>query len=142
MVTATDPFGEFHRLAQRLLGEGTTTHPTVMPMDAWRDENTFVVELDVPGVSGDAVDIEVERNVLTVTVERPAPNPDGEMLAAERPFGVFSRQLVLGDDVDPGQARAEFDAGVLRLSIPVIEKPQSRKIEVQAGSNPRTAISS
>lgn len=142
MVTGTGPFGEIDRLARQLLGQGTAGRPAVMPMDAWREEDTFVVELDLPGVSGNAVDIEVERNVLTVTAERPTPDPDTEMLASERPTGVFSRQLVLGDEVDLGGTRAEYDAGVLRLTIPVRERPQPRRIEITDGENQRTAISS
>ena len=141
MRTRTDPFRELNRLADQLLGEGTPSHPAVMAMDAWSDGNTFVVEFDLPGVRPDAVDIAVERNVLTVTAERPGPDPDTEMLAAERPTGLFSRQLVLGDHVDLERASAEYDAGVLRLSIPVTEKARARKIEVASHGEP-SAISS
>jgi HSP20 family molecular chaperone IbpA len=58
-----------------------------MPMDAWRDGDTFVVELDVPGVAADSIDLDVERNVVTVRAERPGPAQDTELLAAERPRG-------------------------------------------------------
>ncbi len=51
----TDPFREFDRLAQQVLG--TTARPAAMPMDAWRDGDDFVVALDLPGVSVDSVDI-------------------------------------------------------------------------------------
>lgn len=141
MRTRTDPFRELNRLAGQLFGEGTPSHPAVMAMDAWSNGNTFVVEFDLPGVRPDAVDIAVERNVLTVTAERPGPDPDTEMLAAERPTGLFSRQLVLGDHVDLERASAEYDAGVLRLSIPVTEKARARKIEVASHGEP-SAISS
>ena len=65
-----------------------------MPMDAWRQGDSFVVEFDLPGMSPETLDIDVERNVLTVKAER-TRNGDGEMLAAERPNGLFSRQLML-----------------------------------------------
>ena len=130
MLMRTDPFREFDRLAQQLLGSGTTSRPTVMAMDAWREGDTFVLEFDLPGVPPDSVDIDVERNVLTVRAERPAKNGDSELLAAERPTGVFSRQLVLGDNLDLEQVHAAYDAGVLRLVIPVAEQAKPRKIEV------------
>ena len=110
-------------------------------MDAWSDGDTFVLEFDLPGVRHDAVDIAVERKVLTVTAHRPTPDPDPEMLAAERPTGLFSRQLVLGDQVDLERAKAEYDAGVLRLRIPVTERDTARNIDVGSQAEP-TAISS
>ena len=71
-----------------------------MPMDAWREGDTFIIEFDLPGVAQESIDLDVERNVLTVRAERVARNGDWEMLASERPRGVFSRQLVLGDNLD------------------------------------------
>ena len=143
MLMRTDPFREFDRLAQQLFGAGTTSRPAVMPMDAWREGDTFVVEFDLPGVRPETLDVDVERNVLTVKAERPAPNRDWEMLAAERPTGLFSRQLVLGDNVDLEHVQADYDAGVLRLRIPVAEKAKPRKIEIATGaSSDQAAISS
>ncbi|MGZ4426602.1 MAG: Hsp20/alpha crystallin family protein [Nocardioidaceae bacterium] len=136
----TDPFREFDRLAQQLIGSGTTSRPAVMSMDAWREGDTFVVEFDLPGVQPETLDIDVERNVLTVRAERPARNGDWEMLASERPTGLFSRQLVLGDNLDLDQVAATYDAGVLRLRIPVAEKAKPRKIEVATSGSSQTAI--
>ena len=133
MLMRTDPFREVDRLAQQLVGAGTTSRPAVMAMDAWRDGESFVVEFDLPGVQPETIDIDVERNVLTVRAERPGRNDDAEMLAAERPTGLFSRQLVLGDNLDLEQIKADYDRGVLRLRIPVAAKAQPRKIQVSAG---------
>ncbi|WP_300678748.1 Hsp20 family protein [Nocardioides sp.] len=133
MLMRTDPFRDFDRLAQQLLGTGTTSRPAIMPMDAWREGDRFIVELDMPGVAADTLDIDVERNVLTVRAERPARHGDWEPLASERPKGLFSRQLVLGDNLDLGQIDAHYDAGVLRLTIPVAEKAKPRRIEVRSG---------
>jgi HSP20 family protein len=130
MLMRTDPFRDFDRLAQQLLGAGTTSRPAVMPMDAWREGDTFVLEFDLPGVRPESVDIDVERNVLTVRAERPTRNGDWELLAAERPSGLFSRQLVLGDNLDLERVEAKYDAGVLRLTVPVAEKAKPRKIEI------------
>ena len=135
MLMRTDPFRDFDRLAQQLLGTGSTSRPAIMPMDAWREGDRFVVEFDLPGVAQDTLDIDVERNVLTVRAERPARNGDWEPLASERPKGLFSRQLVLGDNLDLEHVDAQYDAGVLRLTIPVAERAKPRKIEIKTGGN-------
>jgi HSP20 family protein len=72
MLVRTDPFREFDRLTQQAFG--TMTRPAVMPMDAWRDSNEFVVAFDLPGVRPDSIDIDVEGNVLTVEAERQPPS--------------------------------------------------------------------
>ena len=95
--------------------------PAVMPMDAWRAGDEFVVEFDLPGVDPGTVDLDVERNVLTVRAERPAPTGDQELIAAERPRGVFSRQLFLGENLDTERVQAGYEAGVLTLRIPVAD---------------------
>ncbi len=140
MLMRTDPFRELDRLAEQVFG--TTTRPGVMPMDAWRQGDEFIVEFDLPGVKAQDVDLDVERNVLTVKAERPVNDGrDGEMIAAERPRGVFSRQLFLGDNLDTDRVQAEYDAGVLRLTIPISEKAKPRKIEI-ASNGERQAIRS
>ncbi len=136
LLRTTDPFRDFDRLTQQIFG--TTNRPAVMPMDAWREGDRFVIEFDLPGVSRDSIDLDVERNVLTVRAERVARNGDWESLASERPRGVFSRQLVLGDNLDLDGIEAGYDDGVLRLTVPVAEKAKPRKIEL--GGRDRTAI--
>jgi HSP20 family protein len=142
LLRNTDPFRDLDRLAQQVLG--TTNRPAVMAMDAWREGESFVIEFDLPGVSPDSIDLDVERNVLTVRAERVARNGDWEMLASERPRGAFSRQLVLGDNLDLEKIEAGYDAGVLRLRVPVAEKAKPRKIQINSSdssqSNERTAI--
>ena len=133
MLMRTDPFRDFDRLTQQLFGAGTTSRPAVMPMDAWREGDTFVLEFDLPGVQPETLDIDVERNVLTIRAERPRGNGDWEMLASERPTGLFSRQLVLGDNLDLEHLQAAYDQGVLRLTVPVAEKAKPRKVEVGTG---------
>ncbi len=142
MLMRTDPFRELDRLTQQVLGtNGTLARPSVMPMDAWRDKDTFVVEFDLPGVNPDSVDLDVERNVVTVRAERPPRATDAELIAAERARGVFSRQLILGDNFDTEHIDASYDAGVLTLKIPVAEKAKPRKISVLSkGDGDRQAI--
>jgi HSP20 family protein len=136
MLMRTDPFRELDRLTQQVFGtQGTLARPAVMPMDAWRDGDTFVVELDLPGVNPDSINLDVERNVLTVKAERPGRDGDTELIAAERPRGVFSRQLILGDTLDTERVAASYDAGVLTLRIPVAEQAKPRKITINSNSN-------
>lgn len=131
LLRTTDPFRDFDRLASQLLGTGgTTNRPAVMPMDAWRQGDEFVLEFDLPGASRESIDIDVERNVVTIRAERLAGNGDWQRLASERTHGQFSRQLVLGDNLDLERIDAAYDNGVLRLVIPVAEKAKPRKIQV------------
>jgi HSP20 family protein len=134
MLMRTDPFRELDRLTQQVFGAaGTQARPSVMPMDAWREGETFVVEFDLPGVDPDSIDLDVERNVLTVKAERRTREGDTEMIAAERPRGVFSRQLILGDTLDTTNVTAGYEAGVLTLRIPIAEKAKPRKIVINNG---------
>ncbi|WP_193596233.1 Hsp20/alpha crystallin family protein [Microbacterium sp. YJN-G] len=141
MLMRTDPFRELDRLTQQMLGtSGTLARPSAMPMDAWRDGDTFRVEFDLPGIDPDSIDLDVERNVVTVKAERPPRAEDTEMLAAERPRGVFSRQLVLGDNLDTEKISASYEAGVLTLLIPVAEQAKPRKIAIASKGEDRQAI--
>ncbi len=139
MLMRTDPFRELDRLTQQLFGtNGTTSRPAVMPMDAYRADEQFVVQFDLPGVDPASIDLDVERNVLTVKAERtPTYGDDVELQVAERPRGVFSRQLFLGDTLDADRIEAHYDAGVLTLRLPIAEKAKPRKIEITGGSGPK-----
>lgn len=137
MLMRTDPFRDLDRWTQQVLG--TAARPAVMPMDAWREGDRFIVEFDLPGVSADSVTLDVERNVLTVHAERPSLNQDREMVSAERPRGVFSRQLFLGETLDTDHIEAGYQDGVLRLSIPVAEKAKPRRIAI-TNSHQKEAI--
>ena len=133
MLMRTDPFRDLDRLTQQFLG--TAARPAVMPMDAWREVDRFVVEFDLPGVNPDSLDLDVEKSTLTVRAERAALDENREMVAAERPRGVFSRQLFLGENLDVDKIEANYDAGVLRLTIPIAEKAKPRKIEISGNGH-------
>jgi len=137
MLMRTDPFRELDRLAQQAFG--TMNRPAVMPMDAYRNGDTFLVQFDLPGVDPDAVELTVEKNVLTVRAERTKPTGEGvEMLVAERPQGTFTRQLFLGETLDTEKIDAQYDDGVLTLAIPVAEQAKPRKVEISSsGGGPK-----
>ncbi len=131
MLLQHDPFRDLDRFTQQVFG--TMNRPSQMPLDAWRDGDEFVVELDLPGVDPSKIDLDVERNVLTVRAERLSRVPDAaNAVATERTWGVFSRQLVLGDALDTESVDADYTAGVLRLRIPIAEKAKPRKISVSS----------
>lgn len=138
MLMRTDPFRDLDRLTQQVLG--TAARPTVMPMDAWREGDEFLVEFDLPGIDPKSLDLDIERNVVTVRAARPELDSKREMIAAERPRGVFSRQLFLGEGLDTDHIRADYTDGVLRLAIPVAEKAKPRKIEIEHSNGHRQAI--
>lgn len=137
MLMRTDPFRDLDRLTQQVFG--TAARPAMMMMDAWRDRDSFVVEFDLPGVDASSIDLDVERNVLTVRADRPPGEGVEELVAAERPRGVFSRQLILGDNLDTDKISANYQSGVLRLEIPVAERAKPRKIAV-TGTNDQQVI--
>jgi len=132
MLMRTDPFRDLDRWSQQVFG--TAARPAAMPMDAWREGDEFVVEFDLPGIDPDSLDLDVERNVVTVRASRPGLDADRSMIAAERPRGVFSRQLFLGESLDTDRIRADYRNGVLRVSVPVAEKAKPRKIEISRES--------
>ncbi|WP_433221064.1 Hsp20/alpha crystallin family protein [Dactylosporangium sp. CS-047395] len=135
MLMRSEPFTEVHRIAQQLLGAtaaGTWSHPAAMPVDAYRSGDEFVIAFDLPGVGQDAIDVDVERNVLTVRCERRPVDlgDEAQAVLSERPLGVFSRQLFLGDALDTDNIQASYHNGVLVLRIPVRERAKPRKITV------------
>ena len=139
MLMRTDPFRELARLTEQVFG--TASRPTTMPMEAWREPGEFVVEFDLPGVEPDTIDVDVERNVLSVRAQRQSHRPDGaEVVAAERPEGTFGRELILGDALDTSKATADYADGVLTLRIPVAEEAKPRKVSVTTAKKEKKEI--
>ncbi len=129
-----DPFRDFDRLAAEVFGTART--PALMPMDALRTGDQFVVRFDLPGIDPESLDVSAENQTLTVRAERTRRDPqDSRYLVSERPSGTYSRQLVLGDGLAVEDIKAEYRDGVLTLTIPVAEKAKPRKIEIVRGEN-------
>ncbi len=139
MLMRFDPFRELDRLAQQTFGTGVQS--SVMPMDAYREGDNFVVHLDLPGVDPSSIDLTVEKNVLTVSAQRQwQPSEGQQVLASERPQGSFSRQLFLGEGLDPERVEASYDNGVLTVTVPVAEQAKPRKVEITSGGGKAKAI--
>ena len=128
MLLRFDPFRELDKVFAKT--EQLTR--TAMPMDAYRHGETFVVHFDLPGVDPASIDLEVERNVLTISAERSWRPVDGDdVVAAERTHGSFRRQLLIGDGLDTEKLHASYEHGVLTLTIPVAERSKPRKFNVE-----------
>jgi HSP20 family protein len=141
MLLRFDPFREFDRLTQQLWG--TAGRPAILPMpvDAYRQGDQFVVCFDLPGIDPDSIDVTLERDVLTVRAERTwQRSDDQEVLVAERPQGSFSRQLFLGDALDPDHIDARYEGGVLTVTLPVADQAKPRKVEITPGNGNAKAI--
>jgi HSP20 family protein len=137
-VLRSDPFRELDRLTQHLLGAQGRPAVMPMPLDAYRDGDHFVVDVDLPGVDPTSIDVSVERDVLTIRAERSWSPAEGvEVSLAERPQGTFSRQLFLGQNLDSNRVHANYDKGVLTLTIPVAEAARPRRIEVSSEGAPK-----
>ena len=131
MLMRFDPFRELDRLTQAPWGGSRP----VMPMDAYRRNGDFVVHFDLPGIDPGTIDLTVEKNVLTVAAERRFAKQEGdEITVSERPQGRFSRQLFLGESLDPDRIKANYDQGVLTLHIPIAERAKPRKVEISSGT--------
>jgi len=131
-LVRSDPFRELDRLAQQVWGLSNGSRSLAMPMDAYRKGESFLIQFDLPGIDVESIDLTVEDNVLTVKAERPAPpvTEGVEKLVAERLYGTFTRQVFLGDNLDTAQIEANYEQGVLTLSIPVAAHAKPRRIPI------------
>ncbi len=133
----SEPFRDLDRMLQAFYRMNGAPAPMQMPMDAYANEDRFVLEFDLPGVTADAIELTVEGDTLTVKAERPAHElPEGaKAVVTERPFGMFARQILLGERLDSSRIEAKYESGVLKLSIPVEERAKPRRIEVKEGED-------
>lgn len=123
-----DPFREMDRL---LTAATRTSASMAMPLDLYRDGETFVARVDLPGVDPATVDVDIEERTLTIRAQRRTePESQVQWLSHERPSGTFARQLTLGYGIAADRIDAAYADGVLTLTIPVAEEAKPRKIAV------------
>jgi HSP20 family protein len=135
-VSAFDPFSSLDRVLSRMTSGGSVTsgQSLSVPMDVYRRGEEFLIEVDIPGVDASSIDMTVERNMVTVAGEIHAQHhDDDEVVLCERPHARFRRQVYLGDNLDTDNIQADYDKGVLRIRVPVIQQERARKVEVSAG---------
>jgi len=134
MLVTRDPFlAEFDRLTHQFFGgsEGAG-----MPMDVIRRGEDLVVRIDIPGVPRDAITLDLDQHVLTVSAERHGGyDADTPVLVQERFDGVITRRLRIPEWVDAERVEADYADGVLTVVLPIAEQARPRRIEVNGGSN-------
>ena len=128
MLMRFDPFRDIDRMTENL----TRQARSLLAMDAVRDESEVIIYIDVPGVESEDIDVSVENNDLTVSVERRWRDEDKQVLSSERPQGSFSRRIMLSDALDVDELAASTTAGVLTIRIPVAERSKPRRVEVSS----------
>jgi HSP20 family protein len=120
---------------------GGTSRRWIPPMDLVETEGEFVLKADLPGLTEDDVNIELEDNVLTISGERKVDQEhrqDG-YYRFERGYGSFRRSLTLPEGVDPESVKASFTHGVLEVRVPKPEERKPRKVAISVGgSEPKT----
>lgn len=137
MVMRTDPFEQMDRFFNAF----GANRGGVMPMDAFEKDGTYILRFDLPGIDSEAVDVTVENGRLMVTASRPGEDTqDVNWLVRERPAGVHSREIRLGDSLDSTQVEATYEQGVLTVRIPMREEAKRHRVAVTAAN--RRAIES
>ena len=145
MLTVTPLNGVFSRMAtlnramEEVVGRGDESQLGAYwtpATDAWETEHEFVVQLDLPGLTPDQVDVNFDRNTLTVRGTRGATIPQAEkgelrVFFAERTPGSFTRSLRFPQYVESSKIEASFTNGVLTITVPKAEAAKPRKIEVK-----------
>lgn len=141
VATGSGPFREMERTLSSVFGQPAAPgRAQVMPMDLYRQDESFVLHVDLPGVDPASIDVDVDDRTLTIRAERQAADQDSvQWLVRERQMGTVARQLTLGRGVATDRISASYDSGVLTLTIPVAEEAKPRKIEV-ARSDKQTAL--
>lgn len=130
----SDPFRELDSLLAGSLFPASRSTSATLPMDAWRDEEALTMTFEVPGVTEDAIGIEVDRSSLTVTVDKPVGEVTGDRLRSERLYGRMSRQISLGETLDTDAIEASLSSGVLTLRVPIAERAKPRRISIGGAS--------
>jgi HSP20 family protein len=120
-------------------GNGGSTRRWIPAMDLVETTDHYVLRADLPGLSDEDVNVQLEDNVLTISGERKLERDaqgDG-YYRQERAFGGFSRSLTLPDGVDPDSVQAQFDRGVLEVAIPKPEQKKPRQVQIKLGDRDR-----
>ena len=134
MTALVEPFAPWLRDSNRFVDSETRVSRFVPPADVLVTDDGATIHMDVPGVERDALEIELENDVLTVRGERPFPYGDnaGAVRRVERGFGHFERTLRVSRDLDPNAIEASMSNGVLTLRLPKPESLKPRRIEIRA----------
>jgi len=138
MLAHWDPFSELQRFQDQVLGVDRTGQRAAFrpAVDIFEEEDATVVQVEIPGVKADDLQVNVEKNVLTVRGERKLERDqkNGGTHRIERVYGSFSRSFALPDTVDADHIDADYRDGLLNLRLPKKPAEQPKRIQVKAGS--------
>ena len=149
VLTRWDPFREFTTLQERMnrlvrdqyraeggSEESLTTTNFAPPVDVYEDEHSITLKIEVPGIDEKDIDVRIENNTLAVHGERKFEKEEKEenFHRVERQYGSFTRSFTLPSTVDPDQVRANYDKGILRISLAKKAEAKPKQIKVNVGS--------
>lgn len=128
MLMRFETFRGYDQITEELLSQRRVRQ---IPVDAYRRGNEFMVHLDLPGVDPGSIELTVEKDILAVRATRTWARAEGDQIQmAERAQGEFSRQLFLGESLDRELITANYENGVLTVTIPVAEEAKPHQVEI------------
>ena len=147
VITRWDPFREFSTLQDRMnrlfrdsygpegREESLTTSNFAPAVDVYEDEHQVTLKIEVPGVDEKDIDVRIENNVLTVHGERKFEKEEKEenFRRVERQYGSFTRTFTLPNTVDSENVQANYDKGILKITLPKKAEAKPKQIKVNVG---------
>lgn len=148
VITRWDPFREFSTLQDRMnrlfresygpegREESLTTTTFAPAVDVYEDEHSVNLKIEVPGIDEKDIDVRIENNVLTVHGERKFEKDEKEenFRRVERQYGSFTRTFTLPSSVDSEKVSANYDKGILKITLPKKAEAKPKQIKVNVGS--------
>jgi HSP20 family protein len=152
VLTRFEPFREFATLQERInrafresysgagQDDALTTSSFAPAVDVYEDEHKVTLKIEVPGIDEKDIDIRVENNSLTVHGERKIEKEEKEenYRRVERQYGSFTRNFTLPTTVDTENVSADYDKGVLKISLPKKAEAKPKQIKVNVGGSKAT----
>ena len=144
LITRWDPFREFTTLQDRMnrlfrdqqgQEEALTTTTFAPPVDVYEDEHNVTLKIEVPGIDEKDIDVRIENNTLTVHGERKFEKEEKEenYRRVERQYGSFTRNFALPTTVDSENVQADYDKGVLKITLAKKAEAKPKQIKVNVG---------
>ncbi len=125
-------WSEVDTLLNQFLSPGTLHGERTFyaPASVWEEDDAYHVELDVPGVAREEIEVTFDKGKLSITVERKAPEQDRNHWHEERAYGKAVREVALSKNVEPETISAELNTGVLHVSVAKTPEAQPKRIDV------------
>ena len=146
VITRWEPFREFstlqdrlNRLFQQSVSEGReeslTTSSFAPAVDVYEDDHLVTLKIEVPGIDEKDIDVRLENNTLTVTGERRLEKEEKEenYRRVERQYGSFTRSFTLPQTVDAEKVSAQYDKGVLKITLAKKAEAKPKQIKISVG---------